>query len=884
MTRRATAPAAPVRRALRTVALLGALLAVLAGLMLSTAPDGPPQQVAATDSASPSIPVDPVTSSPQPIGGSAPADSSAPVPVTVQGTGDFAGLSVTVAQTTHLVDQVVSVSWTGGKQTRPSPMSFGTDYLEVMQCWGDDPSGPDRTQCQYGGLRGDSRGGGYVPSRQLNYGSTLVDPAEPLKQTSPNQNVYVPFAPVSGAPPETGAASSYFDAEATNEVPYAPTHADGSGQLFFEMQTGQEAPGLGCGQTPAGQPGPFTEGRKCWLVIVPRGELEVDGKPPVGNSGMLQSSPLSTGNWKNRLVVPLHFEPVGSSCPLGSSERPTLGTELASEAMVRWQPLVCQQSNELFSYLMLSDTQARRKLTDPGSPGLVYLTYPLPQPEQTPGRTPVYAPVALSGLTIAFDVESQSSSLTPADKRALDGQRMPEMNLTPRLVAKLITQSYQYAVSPGDPGIPAKNPRDLTTDPEFLAINPKFQGLYFPSGIPDMLLPQTDSDTTAAVWAWLLADPDARAYLNGTPTPNGDSINPDYAGGKVDFNRDSYPKADGYCQAFPNDPNNRPPWCTFDSHPFSASMLDGARACARGDTLSKNIWDATTIPGQLKKGPPQAQGLRGVIALTTTSLADRFGLTTARLQNPAGEFQAPTDQTLLTEASASQGPAIDPAVEVPGGYPLTFITYAATVPSALTQEDGAAYADLLRYAAGAGQQPGVAAGQLPFGYVPLPQVMRDHLLGAAQAVQDGAGKPDPGATAPATASPTPAASGSPPPPPATGGAGAAPSDGGSPPQPFLAGTAAGATAPSAAPAAGAAPVVRATPPAAGAADSPAGPSPTPSHSVVTLSPIVRAQSTARTARTPVGGLRYVLLGALVAGLFAAAGGFAIPRLSRGRRS
>ncbi|GAA1230836.1 hypothetical protein GCM10009665_21540 [Kitasatospora nipponensis] len=907
-TGRRTAPARPraslARRALRTALTLTVVLTAAAGVALSGGSPEPPQQVAATGSAGPSIAVDPVTSTPVPLGGAtgttaAPAADSAPVPVTVKGSGAFANLEVTVAQTTHLVDQVVAVSWKGGTQTKPSPMSFGQDFLEVMQCWGDAPTGPDRTQCQYGGLKGDGRGGGYVPSRQLNYGRTLSDPAEPLKQTDPAQNVYVPFAPVTGDPPETGANSAYFDAQATNEVPFAPTRSDGTGQLFFEMQTGQEAPGLGCGQTPVGRSGPFTEGRACWLVIVPRGELEVDGKPPVGNSSMLQSSPLSTTNWNNRLVVPLHFEPIGVSCPIGSSERPTLGTEVASEAVSRWQPVLCQQSGRLFNYLMLPDTMARRKLTDLGSPGLVYLGKPLAKADQTPGRTPLYAPLTISGLTIAFDIESQSYSLTPDDKRKLDGQRIPQMSLTPRLVAKLLTQSYQYAVSPGDPDVPKGNPLDLTSDPEFLALNPQFAGLYFPSRIPDLLLPSTNSDTATAVWQWLLADPDAKAFLSGQVSPQWhDSINPNYLGGKVDFNRDSFPKADGYCQPFPDDPNGRPPWCTFDSHPFSATMLEGARASARGDTLAKSVWDATTTPGSLKKGAPQAQGLRGVMAVTTTALADRFGLNTAKLLNPAGKFVGPDTDAMLAEAAAATPaepggvPVVDPTAKVTDGYPLTTITYAATVPSALSASDGASYAELLRYAAGPGQQTGVAAGQLPDGYAPLPQAMRDRLAAAAQAVQDGAGQPDPGATGAPTgpppssiATPVTAPSGAATPATTTAvtngtvttgtvGQGGVPVQLYSPPPP---------PPPEACPGLPAAPLAAAAP-AAGAQDAPGSPAPSPTHSVVTLSPTVRAQSAARTVRAPVGGLRYVLFGALVAGLLAAAGGFAVPRLMRGKRS
>ncbi|MGW4898789.1 hypothetical protein ACWEQL_42205, partial [Kitasatospora sp. NPDC004240] len=690
-----------------------------------------------------------------------PGGSGDPVPVTVQGAGRFAGLEVTVGQTAHLVNQVIGITWKGGKPTWPSPMSFGQNYLQIMQCWGDAATGPDREQCQYGASRGDGRGGAYVPSRQLNYGRTLVDPAETIRPGGDNRNVYAPFRPVSGGPAETEGASQYFDSQSTNEVPYAPTRADGTGQVFFEIQTGMEAPGLGCGQTPAGENGPFTEGRQCWLVVVPRGEHEVDGQVPTGDSAKLQSSPLSATNWAERLVVPLHFEPVGLSCPIGSVERPTTGTEMAAEAVWRWQPVLCRQAGGIFSYTRTTDSLARGRLQQ-GDPGLVYLGYPLAKDDRRPGRTPVHAPLGLSGLAISFVVESQSYSLTPPETRQKDGQRIHEMNLTPRLVAKLLTQSYRYAVNPGDPEVPAGNPLDLTSDPEFLDLNPQFKTLYFPSRIPDLLLPTGDSDAAMLLWLWLKSDPEAAAFLRGEVSAKWkDAVNPAWLRDDFTLPMPNYPKPDGYCQNFPDDPTDRPAWCNLDAHPYANTMLEAGRSAARGDTLAKSVWDATTTPGSLKKGAPQAQGLRGVLALTTTAQAARYGLSTARLRNAKGEFIAPDDASMLamagsgTAVGSSGVPVVMPTAEVTGGYPLTSITYAATVPSALDAESGKSYAALLRYAMGEGQVPGVAAGRLAEGYVPLPEALRATTLAAADAIENGAGRPEPteGPSAPATTAP-----------------------------------------------------------------------------------------------------------------------------------
>ncbi|WP_344462535.1 hypothetical protein [Kitasatospora kazusensis] len=899
-----------LRRALRTAGALALVLATAAGATLSGGSGEPPAQVASAASATPRIPVDPIAGAPVPIdgagagaagtaGGVAPAvpkgaaapvgpagpagpagapaagtaagavrpESADPGKVIVRGKGEFAGLQVTVAQTTHLVNQVVAVTWQGGRETTPSPMSYGQNYLELMECWGDTDSGPDRSQCQYGAAKGDARGGAYVPSRQLNYGRTLTDPAEPMVQTQPNQNVYVPFRPANGGTPDTGGTSQYYDSQSTNEVPFAPTRADGTGQVFFEIETGTEASGLGCGQTPAGQPGPFSEGRRCWLVIVPRGSHEVDGTVPTGDSAKLQSSPLSSTNWAGRMVVPLHFEPIGLSCPIGSVERTTSGNELAAEAVWRWQPVLCRQAGGIFNYIPTSDDSARKALTDDGDPGLVYVGRPLGPAAKVPGRTPIYAPLAVSGLTIAFDIESQSYSRTPLDVRKQDGQRIQDMSLSPRLVAKLITQSYQYSVNPGDPHIPKGNPLDLTSDPEFLDLNPQFKDLYFPSRIPDLLLPTGSGDAMLLVWQWLLSDPDAAAFLHGTVSPKyHDSVNPEFLRPDVQLPAASFLRADGYCEEFPDDPAKPGQLCNADGHPLSKSMRDGARGAARGDTLAKTIWDPTP-PGTYKSVPLQAQGLRGVMALTTTAQAAKFGLSTAKLRNGAGEYVAPTDSALLASLGqvvhSSDGGVLltDPTSKVPGGYPLTDVTYAATVPSALTKDDGKSYAGLLRYAMGDGQTTGVAAGQLPDGYLPLPAAWRTRTLWVAQLIEQWAGVPEttPGARPPAG-----------PPPPMT-----APDTGGS----------SGGSGPDGS---GDRPADRSGPAGAGHAAAPdAGqepaPGPSPSHSTATLAPAAEAAPVARTATTAVGGLRYLLPGALLAGLLAGGAGILVPLLLRKRR-
>lgn len=650
--------------------------------------------------------------------------------MTAEGIGPFSDLRVTVDQTQNLIDQVVRISWSGAPQTKPGSGQYAINYLQIMQCWGDDPSGPRREQCQYGGLTGDLRGGAWSASRQVSYGR-LIDPNETLKQPAGSFTPrYVPFESVTGVTKES-ATSEFFDANTTNEVPFAVSRADGTGQDFFPVQTVRDAPGLGCGE-PVTSKG-TTKGRSCWLVIVPRNDREVDGSVrTISSSSQLNSSPLSASNWQYRMVFPLSFEPVGRPCPLGQEERLTAGQENVAEAIVRWQPALCADGGAVYGYSQVSDDVARRQLRST-DPGLVFISKPEPVSDRDPERKVLYAAVAVSGLAVAFNIESVSPARAPADIKARDGQRITELNLTPRLVAKLVTASYTRAVPQGAESVKG-NPSDLTKDPEFIAINPQFDGLSL--SLADALLPSGRSDIAELLWTWLTRDRDAKAFLSGDADPWGMRVNASFAG--TDVPRSDYPKTETHCQTFLD---ARPPLCTFDAYPYVADMKDGAKSAARGDTQARSVWEPAAVPPAWKKGLPQPSGNRAIIAITDSASAERYDLDTAALRNAAGEFVRPTAAAMsaaVDDLPTDTGTGVrlaDPGVSDPKAYPLSTITYAATVPSALDRSERLAYAALLDFAAGPGQRPGVVPGTLPFGYAPLPQALAAETTAAAKVLR-----------------------------------------------------------------------------------------------------------------------------------------------------
>jgi hypothetical protein len=230
--------------------------------------------------------------------------------------------------------------------------------------------------------------GTWVRSRQVTYDAPLTDPKETFRPPAGGaQNAFVPFWAV-GRDRPTGPATSnsndFFDSQVTNEIPLARTHADGTGQESFEVETVCEAAGLGCGDPII--KGGATRGRSCWLVIVPRGNIEVDGSVRSGanDTDRLNSSPLSQSNWDNRIVVPLEFRPVDQYCPIGAPERRVIGHELATDAVHSWEPALCASGGARYSYIQLSDDVTRSQVVGGAGSLLALTTNPIP-PDQVPG-------------------------------------------------------------------------------------------------------------------------------------------------------------------------------------------------------------------------------------------------------------------------------------------------------------------------------------------------------------------------------------------------------------------------------------------------------------------------------------------------------------------
>jgi hypothetical protein len=693
----------------------------------------------------------------------------------------FENITLSVSQTKNLVNQAITVSWDGARQT--SVGEYATNYMQVMQCWGDEKTGPTPEQCQWGAPSTTVSGlmGLNTSSRDLNVGDDPeqdpllegdeADPdlliAPPVE--NPNRKAYrYPFLSVNGDLASSSTQiSKQFDASTTNEISAARTARNGSGEVAFETQTSLEAPQLGCGAAVTAADG-TTANRGCWLVVVPRGELNLDASPnDTQSSGRISGSPLSASAWKNRMVVPLSFQSVSASCPLGNAEERIVGSEMIAEAVTSWQPALCG-TGTTYGYSLIGDDEARNQIVSSvnGASRLAIVGDPLDK-ETADDATLAYAPVAESAIVVAYTIDYRLFSDAAAIEK--NGLQVQNLTLNARLVAKLLTQSYQLDV-PGrgaDDPVVSNNPLSIVTDPEFLDLNPEFVGFTGDSAPAGLMTALGSTDANSLVWSWLRADPIAQTFLAGEPDEYGMAINPSYLALSLatDDSVDSFPKAD--LTLFTTGEVGEPGYGTLDLRPYTNDMHEAAYRTLKADPGSKNSWNPFAQPKAYQSLGAQVPGARFIFSITDAASAARYGLTTAKLVNGAGQAVAPTVTSIskavaaMPESEDAPGVKVaDATVRTSGAYPLALLSYAVVNVCESTESELGDFAKLITYAVGKGQVTGDARGLLPRGYVPLSSAFVNQATTMAAGISDLSAvaatcdKPTPTGTPTATPTPT----------------------------------------------------------------------------------------------------------------------------------
>jgi hypothetical protein len=596
--------------------------------------------------------------------------------------------TVTVSQTTSLVNQQVQVSWTN-----------------------------------------------FTPSSSLSYNPSNV--AYPVmvaecKGTKPSTPADCYAAENAGVTSTSGPAGP-------DNTSYAITGPDGTGVTDVQILTLKENSFLAC-----------TQSSPCSLAIVPAqgGNFSVPpGKPPnckdhsqdffFGTGSAIGSESFGSAHfscsWAQRIVVPLTFARTPNSCPFRNSAFTVAGSPMMDRAMNSWIAALCVGSHGL-TIAYTSTLGEPAALGEAGSTPPIYdvalTTRPASAQAITVGRKVVYAPIGVTAVSVAYWFDNP-----------LTGLPQTGVKLDQTLLLKLLTQSYAFE-NDSCPIIPPPplgcdngvdhDPISLFADPEFTALNPStLQPVQGTIEIPTVV--SGNSDMTWVLTNWVAANPAAKGFLGGQFDANGYHINTYYL--NLNWPNNSFVSQDPY----PIIQHEYNP-----AFPLSAVATDQVENWPPGTSVIK---DQT---GNFPRLPFQPVGQRALISVLDQADSAAFLFPSAALPNGAGKYVEPTTagmeaalHGMINDGDGTQ--LVNPTktkTTSDKAYPLTMVVYAMVPTSGLSHSKAVAISKWLDFASGAGQTPGIQPGQLPPGFAPLPASMRAQTRKDALAVlhQTGATK------------------------------------------------------------------------------------------------------------------------------------------------
>jgi len=625
--------------------------------------------------------------------------------------------------------------------------------------------------------------------------------------------------------------SPTYNAQQPPTNTFAASDSSGAGSTRFIVQTSDSNASLGCDRSvscaivvipiegiscdpsaaslpAADQPSdPTSAGAECEK----NGYLAQTNDPPpsVDSTNLAATGKLwwSASNWRNRITIPIDFAVSSSVCSQAGASVDIYGSEYLLQAAQQWQPKLCLDPKlQNFQYVETGEVEAKNLLATSGFDGYagVKAAFQAGPPASAFTSPIVQAPTAVTAFTIVYWMDRY------------DGHgnyyQYTNLKLTPRLLAKLLTASYPAAASlrekwANDPKYKnflaqSHNPYDMSTDPEFLALNPQMVGAQPASISPATLaIMSADSDVMTALTSYINADPDARDWLNGVPDPWGMVVNPYYK--KIPLPVSSWPLQDPTtfddttaCYSF--DPTT--PWQSLVNVPVALDsqltynmvydIATSQTGCNYEFGQSPDLTRRLAIGRQV----PQNRFLMGVVSLAD---AQRYQLLAAQLLTQTSsnadpfmadvsgyKFVGPTDEAVKAAAHmmvpddtvGTWTMPYDKLRSDPAGaaaYPGTLIVSTDVPTKGLQASDAKAFASILGYIGGPGQSSGTAPGTLPAGYIPLTSAnglsaMANYTAKAASAViaQEGlvpfvSGKAQPASTPTSSPTPTPTREGVP---------------------------------------------------------------------------------------------------------------------------
>ncbi len=538
----------------------------------------------------------------------------------------------------------------------------------------------------------------------------------------------VPFVAASGkvypsCSADTMAPEAAVDAALPAAEQAAFTDTDGRGAASFEVRTATENESLGCSDTVA-----------CSIVVIPiQGVSCVEGDTECRRTGRFapgSSNFAGEGvddavsasywwagsNWRNRITIPVTFGTAPNVCDVLDSRAPTAfyGSELMSQAALQWAPAYCLSKQRFkFQHNRMSDEAAFALVEKGGAPAALVSG----RREQDSTEPVAYAPTAVTGFAVSYVID-----------RPENAGEQAQLRLTPRLLAKLLTQSYTgSAYGAQHPGM-AANPKSINQDPEFRALNPGLDTTAREAAATLLSLSES-SDVISSLTSYLASDADAKAFIAGKTDPWGMVVNPSYR--RIALPVSEWPLLDTFVPTYDLDCQQQlsTPYFTQLAAPVS-SLRTIAEAVLDGWPNVQTKCDRASSSDPYKFGRADRQGVGSRFMLGIVSLGDavRLDLKTASLRTASNRWVAPDEKSLAAaisvakpERSATGAFAITQAAlaKKPAAYPGTMIVYTTARTSGLPRADAKHVAQFIRVATTEGQRPGSANGTLPGGYLPI---------------------------------------------------------------------------------------------------------------------------------------------------------------------
>jgi hypothetical protein len=735
---------------------------------------------------------------------------------------DSRDVTVSVSQTLNLRDrQAISVTWKGAHPTGGVVADTNSSYaaqqeypMVVLQCRGaDSPDAPIKVSpetCWTSDAeeRAKSSSAFLFPPYRIDRYASPADRQQVVGVPNPippacaplvsGAQHWVPFIgsngtvfggglldqatslPCAGSAPEAGGGTTTSPSNTT----YGVTYTDGTGNVNFVINTVDSNASLGCtrdvactlvvipimgiscdaaaASLPAGDRPPTTDDRNAADKLCQKSGYYAPGATTDGSidvEDLAVSGQLwwSASNWRNRLSFPLSFAQASNVCDLVSTEAPEFvyGSQALVPATQQWGPAFCLNPKLFkFQHVQFSEPGSRNLLTS----GSIKAAFTAAPPDEPFERPIVQAPVAVSGFAIGMRLDGA------------DGKEVFKANMTPRLLAKLMTNSYAglVGVQKSYPEL-KDNPLDIVADPEFRALNPGMmttKNAYNAVPASTLYSMSSDSDVMQAITSYIQADPDARKWLNGEADPWGMKVNPKYKGIALPLN--SWPQSDPFVlqsvsqvSCFASTPL---PWFPLINAPVAnpaTVTLNMQYGLSNSQIVCKDAGQPNQKLVSLGKIPPGRRALFGLISLAD---AQRYQIPTASLLShvdptapskfatTAGRtFVAPGEPGMkaamaLTQPNKTLGTWPIPYKELreskgKNAYPGTLLMSMAVPSQGLKVEDAKRYATMIRILTTTGQTPGLGNGQLAPGYLPITPAnglgaLTTYSVKAAAAIED----------------------------------------------------------------------------------------------------------------------------------------------------